>query len=95
NQLLEEELDRVRRSQYSENISIRRIETNTLDSSLNDSSKYIEELKSRIDEFEHSFIEEKTSKESLQVQIKILEEENADLRDIMTQMRKRAQDGRK
>ncbi|CAF4333874.1 unnamed protein product, partial [Adineta steineri] len=47
NQLLEEELDRVRRSQYSENISIRRIETNNLDSSLNDSSKYIEELKSR------------------------------------------------
>ncbi|CAF4023533.1 unnamed protein product, partial [Adineta steineri] len=95
NQLLEEELDRVRRSQYSENISIRRIETNNLDSSLNDSSKYIEELKSRIDEFEHSFIEEKTSKESLQVQIKILEEENADLRDIMNQMRKRSQDGRK
>ncbi|CAF3899621.1 unnamed protein product [Adineta steineri] len=95
NQLLEEELDRVRRSQYSENISIRRIETNNLDSSLNDSSKYIEELKSRIDEFEHSFIEEKTSKESLQVQIKILEEENADLRDIMNQMRKRTQDGRK
>ncbi|CAF4379050.1 unnamed protein product, partial [Adineta steineri] len=48
-----------------------------------------------IDEFEHSFIEEKTSKESLQVQIKILEEENADLRDIMNQMRKRSQDGRK
>jgi hypothetical protein len=35
------------------------------------------------------------SKESLQVQIKILEEENIDLRNIMNQMRKRAQDGRK
>ena len=38
---------------------------------------------------------EKTSKESLQVQIKILEEENADLRDIMSQMRKRAQEDRR
>jgi hypothetical protein len=38
---------------------------------------------------------EKTNKESLQVQIKILEEENADLRDIMSQMRKRAHDDRK
>jgi hypothetical protein len=29
------------------------------------------------------------------MQIKILEEENIDLRDIMNQMRKRAQDGRR
>ncbi|CAF1106133.1 unnamed protein product [Rotaria sordida] len=86
---LEEELDRIRRNQLSENIITRQMEV------VNDSSKQIEELKLKIDEFEQRLIEEKTSKESLQVQIKILEEENTDLRDIMNQMRKRAQYGRK
>ena len=38
---------------------------------------------------------DKASKESLQVQIKILEEENADLRDVMSQMRRRAYDDRR
>ena len=48
-----------------------------------------------MNELERRFVAEKTSKESLQVQIKLLEDENADLRDIMSQMRKRAQDGRR
>ena len=48
-----------------------------------------------MNEFERKFITEKNSRESLQVQIKILEEENFDLREIMNQMRKRAQDDRR
>ena len=48
-----------------------------------------------MNEFERKFIAEKNSRESLQVQIKILEEENFDLREIMNQMRKRAQDDRR
>ncbi|CAF1660395.1 unnamed protein product [Adineta ricciae] len=90
NNLLEEELNRLRQCQLSENLSIHRTETN-----ISDSSKYIEELKCKIDEYEQHFVEEKSTKESLQVQIKILEEENLDLREIMNQMRKRTQDDRK
>jgi hypothetical protein len=48
-----------------------------------------------MNEFERRFTAEKASKESLQIQIKILEEENTDLRDIMSQMRKRTQDDRR
>jgi hypothetical protein len=46
-------------------------------------------------DLERRFTVEKSSKESLQVQIRILEEENADLRDVMSQMRKRNQDDRR
>ena len=46
-------------------------------------------------DIEQRFASEKANKESLQVQIKILEEENADLRNIMSQMRKRTQDDRR
>ncbi|UJR21839.1 hypothetical protein I4U23_024913 [Adineta vaga] len=94
NNLLEIELERIRQNEMSENLSIRRTEANVFDSSVNNSLKYIEELKSKINECEQSLGEEKASKESLQVQIKILEEENADLREIMNQMRKRTQDDR-
>ena len=52
-------------------------------------------LSFQIDEYEQLFVEEKSTKESLQVQNKILEEENLDLREIMNQMRKRTQDDRK
>ncbi|CAF1067608.1 unnamed protein product [Rotaria magnacalcarata] len=89
NSHLEEELDRFRRIQLSENTIVRHVEIS------HDSLKHTDELKSQIDEFEQRFIEEKASKESLQVQMKILEEENTDLRDIMSQMRRRSQYGRK
>ncbi|CAF3366132.1 unnamed protein product [Rotaria sp. Silwood1] len=95
NRLLEEELERMRRSQILENITVRRTDVINLDAGIVDSSNRIEELRSKINEFERRFSSEKASKESLQVQIKILEEENADLRDIMSQMRKRAQDDRR
>ncbi|CAF0949223.1 unnamed protein product [Didymodactylos carnosus] len=48
-----------------------------------------------LNDLEKQLIFEKATKESLQVQIKLLEDENADLRDIMLQMRKRTHDGRK
>ncbi|CAF5090635.1 unnamed protein product, partial [Rotaria magnacalcarata] len=76
------------RIQLSENTIVRHVEIS------HDSLKHTDELKSQIDEFEQRFIEEKASKESLQVQMKILEEENTDLRDIMSQMRRRSQYGR-
>ncbi|CAF2352021.1 unnamed protein product [Rotaria sp. Silwood2] len=95
NRLLEEELERMRRSQILENITVRRTDVINLDTGTVDSSNRLEELRTKINEFERRFASEKASKESLQVQIKILEEENADLRDIMSQMRKRAHDDRR
>lgn len=49
---------------------------------------------SKIEDLEKILSEEKLTKESLQVQVKILEEENIDLREIMNQMRRRARDKR-
>ncbi|CAF1290281.1 unnamed protein product [Adineta steineri] len=95
NRLLEEELERIRRSQILENITVRRTDVINLDGGTIDSSNRIEELRMKINEYERKFLHEKTSKESLQVQMKILEEENTDLRDIMSQMRKRTQDDRR
>ncbi|CAF0914538.1 unnamed protein product [Rotaria sordida] len=95
NRLLEEELERMRRGQILENITVRRTDVINLDTGTVDSSNRMEELRSKVNEFERKFATEKVSKESLQVQIKILEEENADLRDIMSQMRKRTQDDRR
>ena len=43
-------------------------------------------------DFEQRFLDEKSLRESLQIQMKILEEENTDLREIMIQMRKRSED---
>ncbi|CAF1297916.1 unnamed protein product, partial [Adineta steineri] len=95
NRLLEEELEHIRRSQILENITVRRTDVINLDGGTIDSSNRIEELRMKINEYERKFLHEKTSKESLQVQMKILEEENTDLRDIMSQMRKRTQDDRR
>jgi len=95
NRLLEEELERMRRSQILENITVRRTDVINLDSGTVDSSNRLEELRTKINDFERRYATERASKESLQVQIKILEEENFDLRDIMSQMRKRAHDDRK
>lgn len=46
----------------------------------------------QIKDYERQLANDKLSKEYLQVQIKILEDDNATLRDVMSQMRKRAQD---
>lgn len=46
----------------------------------------------QIHQTEEKLSEEKTLRESLQIQMKLLEEENIDLREIMTQMRKRRHD---
>ncbi|CAF4842784.1 unnamed protein product, partial [Rotaria socialis] len=89
------ELERLRRSQIHENITVRRTDVINLDAGTSDSSNRLEELRTRINDFERRFAAEKACKESLQVQIKILEEENTDLRDIMNQMRKRSQDDRR
>ncbi|CAF3320303.1 unnamed protein product [Rotaria socialis] len=95
NRFLEDELERLRRSQIHENITVRRTDVINLDAGTSDSSNRLEELRTRINDFERRFAAEKACKESLQVQIKILEEENTDLRDIMNQMRKRSQDDRR
>ncbi|CAF2113856.1 unnamed protein product [Rotaria magnacalcarata] len=95
NRFLEDEVERLRRSQMHENITVRRTDVINLDAGTSDSSNRLEELRTRINDFERRFAAEKACKESLQVQIKILEEENTDLRDIMSQMRKRSQDDRR